>query len=167
MSKYKNFLWDASSSAYQFEGAWDEDGKGKSVQDIEKENVKGQVDWTKISDFKVASNHYHHYKEDVKLMSELGLKAYRFSIAWTRILPNGIGETNPKGIQFYHNLIDELLKHNIEPIIIMFHFDFPLYLEEQGGWNNKELIVDAFVNFAKILFKEYGGKVKYWLTINE
>lgn len=164
----KDFLWGASSSAYQFEGAWNEDGKGLSVQDVEKNNNgNNSIDWSKISDFKVASDHYHLYKEDVKLIAEMGLKAYRFSISWSRILPNGIGKVNQKGIDFYHNLIDELLKYNIEPIVTMFHFDLPLELENNGGWNNRDLIVDAFVNFAKILFNEYGNKVKYWITINE
>lgn len=172
--KFKNlnnfpddFLWGASSSAYQIEGAWNEDGKGLSVQDIEKKNVDGLVDWSKVSDFKIASDHYHFYKEDVKLMAEMGLKAYRFSISWSRILPDGIGKVNQKGIDFYHSLIDELLKNGIQPIITMFHFDLPLELAKKGGWSNRDLIVDAFVNFARILFKEYGGKVKYWLTINE
>lgn len=163
----KDFLWGASTSAYQVEGAWNEDGKGMSVQDLQKENVPGFVDWSKVADVKVASDHYHKYKEDVALMAEMGFKAYRFSIAWTRILPNGIGEVNQKGIQFYHNLIDELLKHNIEPIITMYHFDIPLELEKQGGWSNRELILKAFEQFSTILFKEYGSKVKYWLTINE
>lgn len=172
--KFKNlnnfpddFLWGASSSAYQIEGAWNEDGKGLSVQDIEKKNVDSLVDWSKVSDFKIASDHYHFYKEDVKLMAEMGLKAYRFSISWSRILPDGIGKVNQKGIDFYHSLIDELLKNGIQPIITMFHFDLPLELAKKGGWSNRDLIVDAFVNFARILFKEYGGKVKYWLTINE
>ncbi len=164
----KDFLWGASSSAYQFEGAWNEDGKGLSVQDVEKNsNDNSSIDWSKISDFKIASDHYHFYKEDVKLMAQMGLKAYRFSISWSRILPKGIGAVNQKGINFYHNLIDELLKYNIEPIVTMFHFDLPLELENKGGWNNRDLIVDAFVDFAKILFKEYGNKVKYWITINE
>ena len=100
-------------------------------------------------------------------MAEMGLKAYRFSISWSRILPKGIGKINQKGIEFYHNLIDELLKYNIEPIVTMFHFDLPLELSKKGGWNNRDLIVDAFVNFAKVLFNEYGKKVKYWITINE
>lgn len=163
----EGFLWGASSSAYQVEGAWNEDGKGMSVQDVEKKNVEGLVDWTKISDFKVASDHYHHFKEDVRLMAEMGLKAYRFSISWSRIIPDGVGKVNQKGIDFYHNLIDELLKNDIQPIITMFHFDLPLELAKKGGWSNRDLIVDAFVNFARVLFKEYGSKVKYWLTINE
>ena len=118
------------------------------------------------SDFKVASDHYHRYKEDVKLFAEMGLKAYRFSIAWTRIIPNGVGEVNKKGIEFYNNLIDELNKYNIEPIVTMYHFDLPYELEKQGGWSNRDTI-DAFVEYAKVLFENFGHKVKYWLTINE
>ena len=155
----KNFLWGASTSAYQVEGAWNEDGKGLSVIDM----LDHPED---TSDFKVASDHYHRYKEDVKLFSELGLKAYRFSIAWSRIIPNGIGEVNKKGIEFYNNLIDELNKYNIEPIVTMYHFDLPYELEKNGGWNNRETI-DAFVEYADVLFNHFGDKVKYWLTINE
>ena len=155
----KNFLWGASTSAYQVEGAWNEDGKGLSVIDM----LDHPED---TSDFKVASDHYHRYKEDVKLFSELGLKAYRFSIAWSRIIPNGIGEVNQKGIEFYNNLIDELNKYNIEPIVTIYHFDLPYELEKNGGWNNRETI-DAFVEYANVLFNHFGDKVKYWLTINE
>ncbi|BAC44246.1 glycoside hydrolase family 1 protein [Malacoplasma penetrans] len=163
----KNFLWGASSSAFQVEGAWNEDGKGLSIQDVPKKDIAGWIDRSKVSDYKVASDQYHRYKEDFALMAEMGFKAYRFSIAWTRILPDGVGKVNPLGIKHYHDVIDELLKHNIEPIITLFHFDMPYALEQQGGWSNRDLIVDAFVNYAKILFKEYGHKVKYWLTINE
>lgn len=155
----KDFLWGASTSAYQVEGAWNEDGKGLSVIDM-----LSHPDDT--SDFKVASDHYHRYKEDVKLFAEMGLKAYRFSIAWTRIIPNGVGEVNKKGIEFYNNLIDELNKYNIEPIVTMYHFDLPYELEKQGGWSNRDTI-DAFVEYAKVLFENFGHKVKYWLTINE
>lgn len=155
----KDFLWGASTSAYQVEGAWDEDGKGLSVIDM----LNHPED---TSDFKVASDHYHRYKEDVKLFAELGLKAYRFSIAWTRIIPNGVGEINKKGIEFYSNLIDELNKYNIEPIVTMYHFDLPYELEKQGGWSNRATI-DAFVEYAKVLFNYFGDKVRYWLTINE
>ena len=126
MSFPKNFLWGASTSAYQVEGAYNEDGKGLSVQDV-KEPYPG------TPNFNVCSDHYHHYKEDVKLFSELGLKAYRFSIAWTRILPSGSGSINPKGIQFYSDLIDECLKYSIEPIITMYHFDLPYELDKVGG----------------------------------
>lgn len=155
----ENFLWGASTSAYQVEGAWDEDGKGLSVQDTAK-HPEG------TTDFKVASDHYHHYKEDVALFAEMGLKAYRFSIAWSRIYPNGTGEVNKKGIEFYSNLIDELLKYKIEPVVTMYHFDLPYALAQKGGWSNRETI-DAFENYAKTLFENFGDKVKYWLTINE
>jgi len=155
----KDFLWGASTSAYQVEGAYNEDGKGLSVQDT-KEPFPG------TPDFKVSSDHYHHYKEDVALFAEMGFKTYRFSIAWTRIIPNGIGEVNPKGIEFYNNLIDELLSYGIEPLVTMYHFDLPDALQKNGGWSNRET-ADAFVNYAKVLFENFGNKVKYWLTINE
>ena len=156
----KDFLWGASTSAYQIEGAWNEDGKGPSVIDMNKHLPEG------TSDFKVASDHYHRYKEDVALMAELGLKAYRFSIAWTRIYPEGTGEVNKKGIEFYNDLINELLDKKIEPIVTMYHFDLPYALQEKGGWSNRETI-DAFEKYAKTLFRNYGDRVKYWLTINE
>ena len=155
----EHFLWGASTSAYQVEGAYNEDGKGMSVQDVH-EPPEG------ITDFKIASDHYHHIKEDVKLMAELVLKAYRFSIAWTRILPNGAGEVNEKGVKFYNDLINELISHGIEPVVTMHHFDLPYELHKQGGWCNRKTI-DAFVQYAKILFENYGDQVKYWLTINE
>ena len=155
----KNFLWGASTSAYQVEGAWNEDGKGLSVIDM-CDHPEG------TADFKVASDHYHRFKEDVKLFAELGLKAYRFSVAWTRIIPNGIGEINENGIKFYNDLIDELNKYGIEPVVTMFHFDLPYELEKKGGWSNRKTI-DAFVKYAEVLFSRFGSKVKYWLTINE
>ncbi|MDF1487854.1 glycoside hydrolase family 1 protein [Tessaracoccus caeni] len=156
----EGFLWGASTSAYQVEGAWDADGKGPSVQDARTHFPEG------TTDYKVAADHYHRYAEDVALMAEIGLKAYRFSIAWTRILPSGDGPENQAGIDFYHRLIDELLAHDIIPIVTMFHFDLPQALAERGGWANPET-VDAFVRFGDVLFREYGSKVKYWLTINE
>ncbi|NFI51946.1 glycoside hydrolase family 1 protein [Clostridium botulinum] len=155
----ENFLWGGSTSAYQVEGAWNEDGKGVSVIDM-CDHPEG------TADFKIASDHYHRFKEDVKLFSEMGLKAYRFSIAWTRIIPQGTGEVNEKGIKFYNDLIDELNKYNIEPVVTMFHFDLPYALEEKGGWSNRDTI-DAFSKYAKVLFERFGSKVKYWLTINE
>jgi len=155
----KDFLWGASTSAYQVEGAYNEDGKGLSVQDV-KEVLPG------TPDFKVSSDHYHRFKEDIKLMAEMGFKVYRFSIAWTRIFPDGAGEINEKGIMFYSDLIDECLKYQIQPLITMYHFDLPYELEKKGGWSNRETI-DAFVNYAKVLFETYGSRVKYWLTINE
>ncbi len=155
----KDFLWGASTSAYQVEGAWNEDGKGPSVIDMS--NVVKDT-----TDFKITSDHYHHYKEDIALLAEMGFKAYRFSIAWTRIFPKGTGEVNEKGIQFYNNLINELIKYKIEPVVTMYHFDLPYALQERGGWSNRETI-DAFENYAKTLFTNFGDRIKYWLTINE
>lgn len=158
MNKFpKNFLWGASTSAYQVEGGWNADGKSPSVQDI-KEIPKG------TSDFKVAVDHYNRFEEDVKLFKELGLKAYRFSISWSRVISNG--KINEKGIEFYRNLINILLENEIEPIVTVYHFDLPYELYENGGWEKRETI-DAFVSYCKILFREFGDKVKYWQTINE
>lgn len=155
----ENFLWGASTSAYQVEGAWDEEGKGKSVQDVKKiiENT---------SDFKVCVDHYHHIEEDIRLFAEMGLKAYRFSIAWTRILPKGRGRVNPKGVEHYHKVIDTCMKYDITPIVTMFHFDLPYELEKEGGWNNPNTI-EAFAEYAEVLFREYGEKVPYFISINE
>lgn len=155
----EKFLWGASTSAYQVEGAVAEDGKSPSIIDMY-EHPKD------VADFSVASDHYHRYREDIAMFAEMGLKAYRFSIAWTRILPGGTGEVNAKGLEFYGNLIRECRKYEIEPVVTMYHFDLPYCLEEKGGWLNRDTI-DAFVNYAKILFKHFGGEVKYWLTINE
>lgn len=159
MSFPQDFLWGASTSAYQVEGASDVDGKGPSVQDV-KEIPEGTPDFT------VCSDHYHRYAEDVELFAELGLKGYRFSIAWTRIIPDGVGAINEKGVKFYSDLLDALAAKGIEPVVTMYHFDLPQALQDQGGWANPAA-VDAFANFAKVLFETYGDKVKYWQTINE
>ena len=155
----EGFLWGASTSAYQCEGAWNEDGKGMSVQDLTEPHDG-------ITDFKVTSDHYHHMHEDVELMAELGLKAYRFSIAWTRIIPEGVGDVNRKGLEFYGDLIDRLVAAGIEPVVTMYHFDLPLALQKQGGWSNRATI-DAFVDYSRVIFDAYADRVKYWLTINE
>lgn len=156
----KGFLWGASTSAYQVEGAWDEDGKGPSVIDA---NDHTAAD---ISDFRVCADHYHRMEEDVDLFAKGDWKSYRFSIAWTRIIPDGDGQVNQAGIDFYHRLIDALISKGIEPIVTMYHFDLPAALDAKGGWENRAT-VEAFERFARILFEEYGEKVKYWLTINE
>lgn len=155
----KDFLWGASTSAYQVEGANLSYGKGPSVQDV-KTVPQG------TSELDVCSDFYHRYKEDIALMAEMGFKTFRFSVAWSRILPNGVGTVNQEGIDFYSDVIDECLKYGIEPLVTMFHFDLPAALEEKGGWLRRES-VDEFVEFAKILYENYGDRVKYWLTINE
>ena len=155
----KEFLWGASTSAYQVEGANLSDGKGPSCQDVKKV-PEG------TSELDVCADQYHRYKEDVALMAEMGFKVYRFSISWSRLIPEGTGEVNPKGIEYYNNLIDECLKHNIIPLVTMFHFDMPAALDKRGGWSKRESI-DWFVNFAKVMYENFGDRVKYWLTINE
>ena len=158
--KFDNdFLWGASTSAYQVEGANLVDGKGPSCQDV-KEVPEG------TSDLTVCADHYHHFKEDIALMAEMGFKTYRFSISWSRVLPQGTGKINPKGIEFYNQLIDECLKYNIIPFVTMFHFDMPAALDEKGGWSCPES-VEWFLEYARVLFKNFGDRVKYWLTINE
>ena len=115
----------------------------------------------------IAVDHYNRYKEDVSLMAEMGLKAYRFSIAWTRIYPNGRGKVNEEGLKFYENLIDELIKNDITPIVTLYHWDLPQHLQDlYGGWESREIIND-FNNYCVTLFKRFGNKVKYWVTLNE
>ncbi|MGL4393818.1 MAG: GH1 family beta-glucosidase [Brevinema sp.] len=163
MSFPKDFLWGAASASYQVEGAWNEDGKGLSIWD-EYCRIPGKTFEGTNGD--VAVDHYHRYKEDVQLMKEMGLKSYRFSIAWARILPNGEGEINEKGIEFYNNLIDELLKNDIVPFITLYHWDLPLELQKKGGWENKS-VTDAFQKFAEICYERFGDRVKHWITFNE
>lgn len=153
-----DFLWGASTSAFQVEGAAYEDGKGASIADIR----------TKNEAVLVSTDHYHHLEEDVQLMHELGLKSYRFSISWSRLFPSGSDKTaNPLGINFYHRLFDLLKQYNIEPIVTMYHFDMPMGLiNDYEGWVSRKA-VDAFVRYATFLFEEYGPQVRYWLTINE
>lgn len=155
----ENFLWGASSSAYQIEGASCEDGKGPSCQDV-KELPEG------TASLDLAVDHYHHFREDIRLMAEMGFKVYRFSVAWTRILPEGTGEINQKGIDFYNQIIDECIKYHIEPLITLFHFDMPAALDQRGSWSNPDSS-DWFAYFSKVCFEAFGDRVKLWLTINE
>ena len=142
-----NFLWGASTSAYQVEGAWNEDGKTPSIIDMY-EHPK------EYANFNVASDHYHHYKKDISLFAEMGLKAYRFSIAWSRIIPNDNGAINILGINYYKNVINECKKYGIEPIITIYHFDLPWYLEKKGGWLNRKTIYE-FENYCSVLYSYF------------
>ena len=167
MSNYKipeSFLWGSASAAYQVEGAYLEDGKGLTNWD-NFVRIEGKTFKETTGD--VAVDHYHRFKEDVKLMAEMGLKTYRFSIAWARIIPDGNGEVNEKGLKFYEELIDECLKYNIQPMVTIFHWDLPQALVEQYGGFESRRIVDDFVKYATILFERFGSKVKYWITLNE
>ncbi|WP_407389702.1 6-phospho-beta-glucosidase [Carnobacterium jeotgali] len=176
MSKFtKDFLWGGALAAHQFEGGWDQDGKGPSVADVMTAGAAGKPrEITKtVEEGKFYPNHeaidfYNRYKEDVALFAEMGLNSLRTSINWTRIFPKG-DETEPNeaGLQFYDDLFDELLKNGIEPVITLTHFEMPLHLAQTyGGFRNRK-VVDFFVKFAEVVFKRYKNKVKYWMTFNE
>lgn len=157
-----DFLWGASSSAFQVEGGWDEGGKGLTVADV---NSFKRSD--RQADTKVASDFYHHWREDIALMAELGLKAYRFSISWARIIPDGDGAVNEEGVAFYDQVIDELLAHGIQPLVTLYHFDLPYALvEKYNGWADRRCAL-AYERYARVCFERYGDRVKFWQTINE
>ena len=170
----KNFLWGGALAANQCEGAYDIDGKGLSTADVlsvGKHGVAREID-NIIDPYKYypshkAIDHYHHFEEDIKLFAEIGFKAYRMSIAWTRIFPNG-DETRPneKGLEFYDKVFDTCMKYNIQPVVTMSHFEMPMGLVKQGSWLNRET-VNHFVKYAKVILERYKGKVQYWLTFNE
>ncbi|KAJ4830020.1 hypothetical protein Tsubulata_001861 [Turnera subulata] len=161
------FLFGTASSAYQYEGAASEGGKGPSIWDIYTHKYPDKIKDGSNGD--VAVDSYHRYKEDVKIMKEMGLDAYRFSISWSRILPNGqlTGGVNKEGIHYYNNLIDELLANGIQPFVTLFHFDLPQYLEDKYGGFLSPQIADDFRDFADICFREFGDRVKRWITLNE
>lgn len=159
----KDFLWGSATAAYQCEGAWNEDGKGEGEWDYFNHHSVLNIH---NEDGDNASDFYHRYKEDIDLMVEGGQNTYRFSISWARILPNGTGEINQKGIDFYNNVINYCLEKDVEPNVTLFHYDLPLALAAQGGWLNNK-ITDYFDEYAKICFKEFGDRVKIWATINE
>lgn len=127
----QDFLWGAATAAYQVEGGHDADGKGPSIWDIYSHQPGTTFQGTNGD---IAVDHYHRFREDVALMAEMGLQSYRFSISWPRLLPRGRGEVNEPGVQFYSDLIDELLAHNIEPMITLYHWDLPQALQDEGGW---------------------------------
>lgn len=159
----KDFIWGAATASYQIEGAWNEDGKSSNIWD-DFTHQPGKIADGSTGD--VACDHYHLYKDDVKIMKEMGLKAYRFSISWSRIIPDGIGAVNPKGIEFYNNLINELLKNDIVPFITIYHWDLPTVLYHKGGWLNPES-ADWFQYYVKVIAENFGDRVQNFITFNE
>ena len=156
----EGFLWGASTSAFQVEGGYNEGGKGPATTD----RGTGRPD---MADNKVASDHYHHWKEDVDLMAELGLKVYRMGFAWSRIMPDNSGQPNPEGLAFYDRLIDYLLEKGIEPFVTLYHFECPQApVDAFGGWKDRRMI-DAYLRYAEICFTHFKGRVKMWATVNE
>jgi beta-glucosidase len=158
------FYWGVGTSSYQIEGAWDEDGKGVSIWDTYA-HTPGKIANDDNGD--VANDHYHRYNEDVALMKSLGANAYRFSIAWPRIFPEGTGKPNPKGIDFYSRLVDELLAAGIEPFATLYHWDLPQTLQDRyGGWCSAET-PKAFAEYGGYVAEQLGDRVKHYFTINE
>jgi beta-glucosidase len=158
-----NFLWGAATASYQIEGAWNEDGKGESIWD-RFSHTPGKIANAETGD--VACDHYHRYPEDIALMRQLGLKAYRFSISWPRVLPTGFGRVNPTGLDFYDRLVDALLAANIEPFITLHHWDYPQVLQDMGGWTNRDNLA-YFADYAALMVKHLGDRVRRWATFNE
>jgi len=161
----KDFIWGAACASYQCEGAWNEDGKGPSIWDefchdtIDGKNLN-------ISNGDIASDFYHHWREDIALMKAHNIRAYRFSVSWSRVLPDGEGKVNEQGLQWYSDVVDELLANGIEPMITLYHWDLPAALQDKGGWLNRD-IIDVFAEYAAIIAEKLKGRVKRYMTLNE
>jgi beta-glucosidase len=159
----KGFLWGTATASYQIEGAVDEDGRGPSIWDTFA-HTPGKIADGSTGD--VAVDHYHRYKEDVQLMKALGAKSYRFSIAWPRVFPQGTGAPNPKGLDFYNRLVDELLANGIKPFATLYHWDLPQALQDRGGWESRDT-AGAFGDYAGYVAEKISDRVKHFFTINE
>lgn len=158
-----DFVWGVATASYQIEGAWNEDGRGESIWD-RFSHTPGKVLNGDTGD--VACDHYHRWREDLALMKDLGVKAYRFSIAWPRVLPGGSGKINEAGIDYYSQLVDGLLELGIEPYVTLYHWDLPQALQDRGGWSSRP-VADAFVEYTDIATRALGDRVKNWITLNE
>lgn len=163
MSFRKDFAWGVATASQQIEGAYKDGGKGLNIWDVFS-HEPDRIEDGKNSD--VACDHYHLFREDVKLMHSLGINSYRFSISWSRIFPDGVGRINEDGVRFYSDLIDELLSYGIEPYITLFHWDYPYALYKKGGWLNDES-VEWFSNYAAKIVELYSDRVTYFITFNE
>jgi beta-glucosidase len=159
----QGFLWGSATASYQVEGAVNEDGRGPSIWDTFS-HMPGKTNNGDTGD--IADDHYHRYKEDVQLMKALGLQTYRFSVAWSRVFPQGTGTPNPKGLDFYNRLVDELLAANIQPFCTLFHWDLPQALEDKGGWQSRDTS-EAFANYAGYVAEHLSDRVNHFMTLNE
>ena len=158
-----DFYWGAATSAYQIEGAWNVDGKGESVWDrftSQQRNVKDRTNGKEATDF------YNRYNDDLKLLNELNFKNFRFSFSWPRILPDGTGKVNEKGIDFYNRMIDTCLELGIEPWAMLYHWDLPQKLDDRGGWTNRD-IVSWFSEFTELCTRRFGNRIRHWMVLNE
>ena len=159
----KDFLWGVACASYQCEGAWDEDGKGRNIWD-DFTHVPGNIQNGDTGDR--ACDSYHRWAEDVRLMKQFGIQAYRFSISWARIIPDGDGAVNEKGLEFYDNLVNALIASGIKPMITLYHWDLPSALQDKGGWLNRD-IVPAFGRYARVIAEHFKGRVDTYMTLNE
>ena len=159
----ENFVWGAATASYQIEGAYNEDGKGESIWDRFSRTPGKVQDGDRGG---IACDSYHRYQDDIKLMKAISLNAYRFSIAWSRIFPQGKGQINQRGLDFYERVVDELLDSGIEPFVTLYHWDLPQALQEEGGWANKDT-VGYFKDYAEEVSKKLGDRVHFWITHNE
>ncbi|ATB31932.1 GH1 family beta-glucosidase [Melittangium boletus] len=159
----KGFIWGTATSSYQIEGAAKEDGRGESIWD-RFSKTPGKVGDGTNGD--VACDHYHRFRDDIALMKSLGMQAYRFSIAWPRVLPSGRGKVNPAGLDFYNRLVDALLEAGIEPFVTLYHWDLPQALQDEGGWTQRST-AEAFVEYSGVVARSLGDRVKKWITHNE
>jgi beta-glucosidase len=162
----KGFVWGSATSAYQIEGAAAEDGRGESIWDRFAKTPATQSRIKDGSNGDVACDHYHRWPSDIALMKELGHAAYRFSVAWPRVLPAGRGAVNEKGIDFYSRLVDGLLAAGIAPYLTLYHWDLPQALQDEGGWVNRDT-AEAFAEYADVVARRLGDRVKHWITHNE
>jgi beta-glucosidase len=158
-----HFIWGTATSAYQIEGAWNEDGRGRSIWDTFC-HTPDKIYKSHTGD--IAADHYHHWIDDIQIMVDLGLNAYRFSISWPRIFPTGKGQLNQAGMDFYDRLVDALLANNIQPFPTLFHWDLPQALQDEGGWNNRNTAV-YFADYAYQIAERLGDRVRSWITHNE
>ena len=163
MSFPKNFSWGSATSSYQIEGAWQEDGKGPNIWDVFS-HTPGTVLNGDTGD--IAIDHYHRYRDDVALMAELGLQAYRFSFSWARIMPEGAGPIEQRGLDFYDRLIDALLEKNIQPMATLYHWDLPAALQDRGGWTNRDS-ASWFADYSAVVHDAFSDRVGMWATLNE
>lgn len=159
----ENFLWGAATASYQIEGAYREDGRGESIWD-RFSHTPGKTFQGDTGD--VACDHYHRFEEDIGIMKKIGLKTYRFSISWSRLFPDGSGEPNPKGMEFYKKLVSKLNENGIKPAVTLYHWDLPQKLQDNGGWANRDTVCH-FVEYAKYVFENLGSQVPIWITHNE
>ena len=157
------FLWGAATSAYQIEGSPLADGAGPSIWE-RFAHTPGMMHNGDTGD--VASDHYNRWKDDIAIMGELGLTSYRFSVAWSRVLPNGRGKVNPRGLAFYERLVDALLANNIKPLVTLYHWDLPAALDDMGGWLNRD-VANWFADYATVMYRALGDRVPMWATLNE